>query len=186
MLFDIPSQLQKLLKGCEFLDLTEPLEFNGTLSDMKDGSMYRDFVTATRKAGHRISLSWNTDGTHVFKSSRTSIWPIQLVVNELPVPERMRKLVLAGLWYGKEKPHMGIFQAPFVQTMRSLVDEGFLLHHKGKEKIFRAICICCAIDSVARAPMQGMKQFNAFYGCNWCLVLAPRRHSGWKGSEIPG
>ncbi|XP_077544868.1 uncharacterized protein LOC144158083 [Haemaphysalis longicornis] len=97
VLFDIPSQLQKLLKGCEFLDLTEPLEFNGTLSDMKDGSMYRDFVTATRKAGHRISFSWNTDGTPVFRSSRTSIWPIQLVVNELPVPERMRKLVLAGL-----------------------------------------------------------------------------------------
>ncbi|XP_077535918.1 uncharacterized protein LOC144148211, partial [Haemaphysalis longicornis] len=169
VLFDIPSQLQKLLKGCEFLDLTEPLEFNGTLSDMKDGSMYRDFVTATRKAGHRISFSWNTDGTPVFRSSRTSIWPIQLVVNELPVPERMRKLVLAGLWFRKEKPHMGIFQAPLVETMHSLADEGFLLHHKGKEKLFRGFCICCAVDSVARAPMQGMKQFNAYYGCNWCL-----------------
>ncbi|KAH9378046.1 hypothetical protein HPB48_022361 [Haemaphysalis longicornis] len=43
------QQRKKLLKGCELLDMTEPLEFNGALSDMKDGSMYRGFVTAHEK-----------------------------------------------------------------------------------------------------------------------------------------
>lgn len=33
-----------------FLDLGEHLEFNGTLSDIKDGSMYLDLLAAIREA----------------------------------------------------------------------------------------------------------------------------------------
>lgn len=52
--------------------------------------------------------------------------------------------------------HIRIFQAPFVETMNSLADEGFPLLHTGKDKVFRVFCICCAVDSVARAPMHGI------------------------------
>lgn len=47
VLLDLPSQLRKVLKECEFRDLTEPLQSTDTLSDMLDGSMYREFVAAT-------------------------------------------------------------------------------------------------------------------------------------------
>ena len=35
-----------------------------------------------------ISLTLNTDGVAVFKSSKCSLWPVWLVINELPPAER--------------------------------------------------------------------------------------------------
>ncbi|XP_037502213.1 uncharacterized protein LOC119376472 [Rhipicephalus sanguineus] len=174
VLLDIPSQVQKLVKNCDLLDLTKPLRCRNTLSDITDGQLYRDFVTSTVGFGNRISFVLNTDGAPLFKSSGTAIWPVQLLINEIPPEQRMNKLVLAALWFGKEKPDMGLFQGPFVDALNKLGEYGFLLEHEGKEKVFKAFCICCAVDTVARAPMQGVMQFNGYYGCNWCLQRGDR------------
>lgn len=69
---------------------------------------------------------------------------------------------------------MDIFQGAFVEAMNTLSENDFTLEHQGTEKIFKAFCICCAVDSVARAPMQGLTQFNGYYGCNWCLQKGER------------
>lgn len=37
------------------------------------------------------------------------------------------------------------------------------------ERIIRVFTCCSSVDSVARAPMPGMLQFNAHYRCNWCF-----------------
>ncbi|XP_049511151.1 uncharacterized protein LOC125939771 isoform X1 [Dermacentor silvarum] len=174
VLLDIPSQVQKLIKDCNILDLTKPLRPCDTFSDITDGKLYRDFVTSTIGSGNRISFTLNTDGTPLFKSSGTAIWPVQLIINEVPPEQRMNKLVLAALWFGKEKPNMELFQGAFVDALNKLGEEGFLLEHEGEEKVFKAFCICCAVDSVARAPMQGIMQFNGYYGCNWCLQQGER------------
>lgn len=78
VLLDPAPQLQKVLKGCSILDLSKPLESVDVISDIWDGEMYREFVASTMDAGHRISLTLNADGTPLFKSSGTGIWPIQL------------------------------------------------------------------------------------------------------------
>ncbi|XP_049528985.1 uncharacterized protein LOC125947754 [Dermacentor silvarum] len=169
VLLDVPSQLRKVLKNRTIRDLTRPLSTSSSFSDICDGELYRDFVSATADNGHRISLTLNTDGTLLFSSSNTSIWPIQLLVNEVPAMQRANKLVLAALWFGKNKPDMDLFLDAFLETMDDLSEKGFMLEHEGQAKLFRAYCICCAVDSVARAPMQGVMEFNAYYGCNWCL-----------------
>ena len=38
--------------------------------------------------GVNISLTLNTDGVAIFKSSKNSLWPVWLVINELPPTER--------------------------------------------------------------------------------------------------
>lgn len=91
--FDVRSQLQKLLKAADFLDLTEPLVGANPMCDITDGSMYCAFVNNTAQAGHTVSATLNADGAPVFKSSSTAIWSIQLSVNEIPPKERMNKLV---------------------------------------------------------------------------------------------
>lgn len=151
------------------LDLTKPLEPPEILSDITDGTLYREFVSSTASTGHRISFTLNADGTPLFRSSAIAIWPIQLVINEVPPEQRMKKLVLAALWFGKDKPKMELFQGAFVDAMNVLGDDGFLLEFEGEEKLFKAFCLCSAVDSVARAPMQGVTQFNGHQGCNWCL-----------------
>ncbi|XP_049272799.1 uncharacterized protein LOC125758995 [Rhipicephalus sanguineus] len=177
---DVESQLQRLLKDCTLLDLTKPLNHDGSLGDLYDGEMYRNFAAATQQCGPRISFTLNADGTPLFKSSGTSIWPIQLIVNEVPAEQRMSKLLLAALWFWKEKPNMELFQSTFVKQMSQLSESGFVLEQKGQLQTFKAYCICCVVDSVARAPMQGVTQFNGYFGCNWCLQKGERAGGSTK------
>lgn len=131
---------------------------------------FHDFVASTMYAGHRISLTTNADGTPLFKSSGTLIWPVQILVNELPAAQRIDKRVRSALWFEKKTADGA------VPTWICRVDES--LNHEWNHartwrgrKLFKAFCICCVADSVARAPMQGLTQFNGFNGCDWCLQL---------------
>lgn len=68
--------------------------------------------------GDYISFTWNTDGVPVFQSSQYSIWPLLLQVNELLYHESTQNQILAGLWFGPERPNMSSFLKPFVESER--------------------------------------------------------------------
>lgn len=57
-----------------------------TYEDIYDSELYRSYVKNKGPLSNpqNISFTFNTDGAPVFKSSNDSIWPIYLVVNELP------------------------------------------------------------------------------------------------------
>lgn len=61
----------------------------------------------------------NTDGVSVFKGNNTSIWPVLMTINESPYKVRMMRenMILAGLWFGKQKTSMSTLLKPFKQTM---------------------------------------------------------------------
>lgn len=73
------------------------------------------------------------DGAPALKSKSVSIWPIQSFVAELPLQIRYsyKNIVLSGLWFGRKKPNMGVFQRQFVQQVKELQD-GF--HVQGDDK----------------------------------------------------
>ena len=60
-----------------------------TISDIYDGAEYSllcqsgGFLCRQSNPAN-ISFSFNTDGVSLFHSSKTGIWPIFLVINELP------------------------------------------------------------------------------------------------------
>ena len=60
----------------------------GYYADIYDGSMYQRASTGFLAHEKNISLTFNTDGNPVFKSSGFAFWPLYLLVNELPY--RMR------------------------------------------------------------------------------------------------
>ncbi|CAG5102832.1 Protein of unknown function, partial [Cotesia congregata] len=68
------------------------------INDVYDGYLYknlaRDGYLSNR---NNISFIWYTDGVPVFKSSRISIWPLYLTINELPIKEwsKRHNLILA-------------------------------------------------------------------------------------------
>ena len=53
------------------------------LRDVLDGREYRKHEDFLSEPGN-VSLLLNTDGVNLFKSSTISLWPIWLVINELP------------------------------------------------------------------------------------------------------
>lgn len=79
--------------------------------------------------------------------------------------ERLANSILCGLWFEKNKPHINNFLNSFVELMKN-VSKSEILKNVMNVKIF---CICRCVYSVARAPMQGLTQFNGHYGCSWCL-----------------
>ena len=108
------------------------------IEDIFDGKLYKerfdnDGFLSSRKS---ISFLWNTDGVPIFKSSKFSIWPLYLVINELKPQKRFKSenLILTGLWFGDKKPLMWLFLKPFYFSMVTL-QQGwdFQVTHKNQE-----------------------------------------------------
>ncbi|XP_040062791.1 uncharacterized protein LOC115319652 isoform X2 [Ixodes scapularis] len=144
---------------------------NNTFSDICDGHMYKDLCKKFSVLGNpnNISFTFNTDGCPVFKSKNCSIWPLQLIINELPVFERFRNVILSSVWFGKNHPPMELYMKSFVQQCKVLCDQGFVWKRNGTEVLSKAFAVCCSVDSVARPLLQNMMQFNSYFGCGWCL-----------------
>lgn len=81
------------------------------LRDIYDGDMYKELSHPGGILHNKDNLSYvfNSDGSPLYKASGTSIWPIQLAINEIPPAERRKNMILAGLWHGKGEPRMDIF-----------------------------------------------------------------------------
>lgn len=97
------------------------------------------------------------------------MWPIQIIINELSLDVKTRKPIVCGMWFGNDKPKMNVFLKPYVKNMNLLSNEGIVTNIDNVEHRFYVYPVCCCVDSVARAPMAGMVQFNAYFGYQWCL-----------------
>lgn len=141
------------------------------ISDIYDGEMYRNL---SRPGGilsdpDNLSYNFNSDGSPVYKSSRFSIWPIHLHLNELPPKMRFQNVVLAGLWFGTQEPVMSIFLRPFVDQAKTLASRGVSWRKNGTCVYSKIVGLCCCVDSKARPAMQNTTQFNGYFGCGFCL-----------------
>lgn len=119
-----------------------------------------------------LSFIFNTDGIPFFKSSKTSIWPIFLMVNELPY--RMRKsrenMLMCGLWFGKSKPDMNMFCNFFHQSLMNL-QNGVIIKPNGTDQSFKVYGFLYSVscDIPARGVLMNMNQQNGESCCPKCL-----------------
>ncbi|XP_043476020.1 uncharacterized protein LOC122507401 [Leptopilina heterotoma] len=140
-------------------------------NDIYDGKLYRKFVNSLNEEDKHnyATVSFNTDGAPLFESSSCTIWPIYLMLNELPFNVRSIELILVGLWFGKDKPNMSSFLLPFVQSMNNLATKGVACIINNVECIIKIFALVCCVDAAARAPVQGFIKYNGKYGCGQCL-----------------
>ena len=61
-----------------------------SLSHISDGKMYQKLSEPGQRlyGNNNLTLTFNTDGVALYKSSRIKIWPIYLAINEIPALER--------------------------------------------------------------------------------------------------
>jgi hypothetical protein len=103
--------------------LQRKINTKSTLNDIYDGRIYQEQIQSGNLGKkNQISFSFNTDGISPFQKSTVTIWPIYLVINELPINHRfkMENVILLGLWFARQKPNMNSFLAPVVQ----MINEG--------------------------------------------------------------
>lgn len=160
---DLGAQLVHLLEDVGSLPPKEPLAYD--CGDITQSQAYHDLPLRADD----VTLTFNTDGVPLFESSQCSIWPLLATVNELPFKDRTQRVLLAGLWFGQKKPAMNTFFLPFVLTMNELSTKGVVwTDSTGENKTTRVFPGPCSVDSVARADVMCMTQFNGAYGCAWC------------------
>ena len=68
-------------------------DFDGSLRDLYDGEVYRSYALSLPEDDcYHISFTFCTDGSPLYKSSKASLWPLTLMINELKNPSlRMEK-----------------------------------------------------------------------------------------------
>ena len=166
----VEKQLKDLLENHCIEDIL--LNFGGNsrvklndsnCEDISDGNLYN--ISSEEP---NLSLSFNSDGVPVFKSSSCGIWPILCTVNELPPNLRKEHVLLAALWFGESKPAMNVFFEPFVDELIKLNDVGFLWTRSGSPVTTKVKALVGVCDSVARPAIQGFTQFNGQHGCSFC------------------
>uniref|UniRef100_A0ABD2WZ19 Transposase domain-containing protein n=2 Tax=Trichogramma kaykai TaxID=54128 RepID=A0ABD2WZ19_9HYME len=173
-LFDPSNQIADLINTYEehYEYVTKHrISHDHKIEDVYDANMYKLFRTSLPEEDKKnyITTVLNTDGASKFKSSKKSIWPLYLMVNEIPKQDRLNNVICCGLWCNKTKPDMNLFLDKFVDIILQLRTSGIKCLIKNETKFLKPYVLTCCVDAVARAPIQGIKQFNGHYGCNWCL-----------------
>lgn len=157
---DLLSQNSKYYDDCIYRRVYE----HTTIRDIYDGLKYQEFVQSLGDDKHNfVSAIFNTDGVPLFKSSRCSIWPLYLIINELPPQVRMNKVITCGIWFHKKKPDMNAFLSPLIDMINSLSSTPFEVIINGEKRNIKLYVLICCVDSIARAPIQGIHQFNGNY-----------------------
>lgn len=139
----------------------------GVYTDITNGWMYTSIRSQLNMKWCDVTVSINTDGSPVFKSSKSRVWPIQLLINELPFDVRFHNVIIGALWFAKRHPPALLFMKTFVDAFNKVGSNTW--QHAGQTVVSRVYATCCCVDSPARAALLRMKQFNGYFGCPWCL-----------------
>lgn len=174
--FDIKNNVKSLLESnAEYYKnvVENIIHEEGIYYDIYDGKVYRNFVEnlPLDERNRYATFTFNCDGAPTFESSTFSIYPVQIMINELPQEVRTVNTIVCALWFGKSKPDMKVLLKGYVNDMNELTDSGVECNIGGEKKLIKPYSICCCVDSVARAPMQGTYQYNSHYSCPWCLHI---------------
>ena len=154
---------------------------DNVISDVYDGLLYKNlwkdngfFSKITN-----ISFQLNSDGVSLFNSTKISVWPIYLSINELSPKLRFSRdyRIFAGLWFGTSKPAMTTFLQPLCQELFTIYENGVSIEQSdGTHHKIRAILLSACFDAPAKCMFQDFTQFNGLYGCGYCRE---------KGETVP-
>lgn len=146
------------------------------ISDIHDAELYQkhELINSRSESDVILTVNINSDGAAVFNNSKYSLWPITLLINELPLHLRFKMLLLGGAMYTNYEPNfklMDLFMKIFFQQFSKLITTGIKISRSTGEilKIF-LVPLCISVDSVARPAISGRMKFNSYDGCHWCDI----------------
>jgi len=145
----------------------------GRLHDIWDGAALRPLCAPSRffSDTNNLALSLSTDGVPLYKSSAVSLWPVYLVILNLPARIRMKaeNVLLCGLWVGTTKPMVDLLLTPITKFVKKLSTLGLSIQTCRGYLTVRAKLVVGIFDLPAKAMVLCAKQFNGEYGCSVCL-----------------
>lgn len=130
-----------------------------------------------------LPLTLNIDGAKIFTSSKSSLWPIQLLQNYLPPNMRFqsKNVLLAGLYCGKNKPNVSTIMAPLAIEMNE-PKQCISIWYDMEIMHFLPMIIYCACDIPARGEVQNCK-ISGYYSCPNCEQKGELIRNSKKGTS---
>ena len=175
------EKIKDLFKDSEFLRLLKKGKeqirsaASNTIHDIYHGLDYKNFLHPGGFLGsqpYNISFTLNTDGVNKYSSSTAGhLWPVYLMINELPKEHRFRKkfIIPAYIYCDKHDPNMLTFLNPLVEKLNSFYETGIHVPRSGDGDItVRCMLFVATADLPARAALMNMKQFNGKCACHLC------------------
>lgn len=142
------------------------------LTDIHDGLICQNM---NEKFPHTFNLSLvlNIDGAQVFKSSRKSLWPVQLYQNYLHPRVRYiaSNVIVTGLYFGSSKPDPNQLLFPLITELKTIQEAGgFQVKNpeSAKNHTFMPFILHGVFDLPAKAMCQGLVQYNGRNACGYC------------------
>lgn len=178
----LKPQLEALMKSDHFLTARRQEDHR---SDVINGSRYKELRTNGTISDNDITIQWGTDGVKVLnRGVKSSVWALQVLINELPFVIRNNNILLCGIWFNEEKPNMNLYLYPFAKELEQLY-KGFYSSTVFSEDpvLIKVHTLLASVDSMARPMVQNMMQFNGEYGCSFCLNPG-ETIAGFRGKRI--
>jgi hypothetical protein len=121
-------------------------------------------------ANLNLTVTLNTDGVNLYSSSKTELWPMFLVVNELSPSIRFARenIMLAGLWQGKGKPPFKILLQSLSEEINHLSNNGLQIQLKDEMLNVTLSLLCITLDLPAKAGALNMTYYNGAEACITC------------------
>ena len=109
------------------------------IEDIIDSKNYKRFFGEGGFLRNHCHLAFqiNTGGGMLFKSSPFSIWPVYMIICDLPPTLRYTRTygIFAGPWFGYTKPIFSTFKQPFTKIMQQLYHDGFSVTIPTEDKL---------------------------------------------------
>ncbi|CAG7721860.1 unnamed protein product, partial [Allacma fusca] len=126
IIYDVISQFSLMLNnGIIKQELTtailKRLSMSVEETQLLYGNKYTDIV-----GDWNLSATLNTDGVPVFKSSKYSLWPVLMTLNELPYKLRKNMVLLGALWCGTKKINIDMVFSLLVPELNKLQETGVM------------------------------------------------------------
>lgn len=177
----------KIVKNPEILDFDTTPSPNDSIRDFYDGALYKNLRQKVGD-GKLVTLTINTDGVKVFKSTaKTSLWPIQMFINEVPVGQRFKigNIILNGVWFGKS-PNFALYLKHLISELDNLDKEKIQVNINNScyEVTIRVLLV--SADTPARCKVLMLKQFNGKFGCTYCLHPGDRLNGSKTSKYLVG
>ncbi len=119
----------------------------------------RRYPQAAIEGIETLELSLNVDGLPLFKSTKSSLWPVLCAFHLKPT-----HVFPVALCLGSSKPKDLHFLDDTVDALAELLEEG--LDCDGRHINIELRCIVC--DAPARAMVKNVKLYSGYYGCDRC------------------
>lgn len=140
------------------------------ISDIMDSEIIKH-LSQKNPYGLKLALLLNTDGIQVSKSSKKSLWPIQLLCNFLPPKIRFhqRNIVIAGLCLDMKNVGMLSFFKPLGEEFTKISTEGLMMELDGVNRLLYFHVTHCSVDLPAQSLVQGINLYSGYNACTICL-----------------